>query len=91
MSVNKVALLTTTAGKSQASKSMVQQMEMSDDGEYLTHVVVLTTNEVLSCGLQVAGLSKKRIDTVKKNDPLLSTTNHQRFKNIFWVSDVSAV
>ena len=64
-------------------------MELSYDGEYLSHVVVLTVEEVLLRGLQVAGFSKKRINRVKKIDPLLSTTNHQRFKDQFEVSHVA--
>ena len=41
-------------------------MAMSDDGEDFIHVVVLITEEVLSCGLQVSGLSKKSINRVEK-------------------------
>ena len=66
-------------------------MAMSDNGEDFIHVVVLITEEVLSCGLQVSGLSKKSINRVEKIDPLLSTTNHQRFKDCFGVIHVAAV
>ena len=39
---------------------------MSYDGEYFSHVVVLTAEEVLSRGFQMKGFSKKRINRVKK-------------------------
>ena len=68
----------------------MQKMAISDNGEYLIHVVFLTADKVLSRGLQMEGFSKKKINIVKKNDLLSSTTNHQRFKDHFGVSHVAA-
>ena len=46
-SVKEAALLSAADGKSQAAESMVQKMAISDDGEYLIHVVFLTADKVL--------------------------------------------
>ena len=88
-SVNEVVFLTAAAEKSQAEESMVQHMAMLDDGEDLSHVVFLSVDEVLSLGLKVETSSNERINRVKKNDPLSSTTNHQSFKDNFGVSHVA--
>ena len=61
-----------------------------DDDEDFSHVVVVTTKEVFSCVLRLEGFSKKRVDRLKKIDPLSSTTNRQRFKDHFGVSRVAA-
>ena len=65
-------------------------MAVSDDGEDFSHVFVLTAEEVLSFGIQVALFSNNKINRVNKIDSLSSTTNHQHFKDHFGVSHASA-
>ena len=66
-------------------------MEMSEGGKYLNHAIFLTVEEVLSHRIQVTGFSNERINKVKFFYPLLSTTNHKRFKDHLGVSDVVVV
>ena len=89
-SINEDALQTAADGNSQAAESMVQKMSMSDNGKYLSHVVVLNSDEVLSRGLQVVGFSKKNINRVKEKHPLSSTINHHSFTYHFGVSNMVA-